>query len=145
LDRRRTWLWAQRAARWVLGGIFVYAGAAKALDPAAFAEQIKNYHFAPWWAVHPTAIVLPWIELVAGLTLIGGIWVIEAVVVLSVLLGVFIVAAGSAMYRGLDIECGCFGGEAKVGWSLIARNGGLLVLAAGTLLSRWRADRLGRR
>jgi hypothetical protein len=43
----------------------------------------------------------------------------------------FITAAGTAMARGLDIQCGCFtlsSAHDKVGWSLIVRDAFLLAL-----------------
>ncbi len=132
------WLWAARVCGWVLGGIFLYAGISKVLDPAQLAVQIRNYQLAPWWMIHPAAILLPWIEIVAGLLLILGIWVIEATVVLAGLLALFMAAIGWAMYQGLDIECGCFAGHARVGWLKVGENAALLAVAAVAVLARKR-------
>jgi uncharacterized membrane protein YphA (DoxX/SURF4 family) len=134
----RGWLWAVRVCGWVVGGIFLYAGISKMLDPAQLAVQVRNYQLAPWWLIHPAAIVLPWIEIVAGLLLILGIWAIEATIVLAGLLALFLGAIGWAMYQGLDIECGCFAGHAKVGWQKLAENAGLLAVAAFGVLARKR-------
>jgi putative oxidoreductase len=133
---RPGWLWLARLCGWVLGGIFVYAGISKMLDPAQLALQVRNYQLAPWWMIHPAAIVLPWIEIVAGLLLILGIWAIEATIVLAGLLLLFVFAIGWAMYHGLDIECGCFAGHAKVGWLKLAENAALLAVAALGVLAR---------
>lgn len=136
--QRRGWIWVSRICGWVLGGIFLYAGISKMLDPGQLAVQIRNYQLAPWWMIHPAAIVLPWVEIVAGLLLILGIWAIEAAIVLGGLLALFMAAIGWAMYQGLDIECGCFAGHAKVGWLKMAENAALLAVAAVGILARRR-------
>jgi hypothetical protein len=90
------------------------------------------------------AVTLPWIELVAGLLLVAAVWRRESAAVIGLLLLVFIVAAGSVMARGIDVEnCGCVS-VAKtepdstwppawtkgVGWFLVGRNFVLLAGAA---------------
>ncbi len=94
--------------RWFLAVVFIYAALGKIADPAAFAEQIDHYRLLPWPAVATAAMVLPWLELLCGLLLIGGRWIQGASLWLIVLNAVFIVAIASAMVRGLDIDCGCF-------------------------------------
>jgi len=89
------------------------------------------------------AVILPWVEALAGVLLIAGLWKREAAAVIAVLLVVFIVAAGSVMARGIDVEnCGCVS-TAKteepswfkgVGWFLVARN--LVLLGAAVVLIR---------
>jgi hypothetical protein len=32
----------------IIGGIFIYAGVIKAMDPVAFANDIDNYKILPW-------------------------------------------------------------------------------------------------
>jgi len=135
---RGGWLWVARFCGWVLGGVFVYAGSIKVLDPAQLAAQIRNYQLAPWWMIHPAALVLPWVEIIAGLLLILGIWAIEATLVLTGLLALFMVAIGWAMHLGLDIECGCFAGHTKVGWARLAEDGAMLAVALLGLLARRR-------
>lgn len=94
--------------RLILGGIFVYAGVDKVGNPAAFADDIDNYRMLPYIFVSLMAIILPWIEIVAGLLLIFGKFIHGASFTLIVLNIVFIIAIASALARGLDIECGCF-------------------------------------
>jgi uncharacterized membrane protein YphA (DoxX/SURF4 family) len=134
----RGWFWTARLCGWLLGGIFLYAGISKMLDPAQMAHQIRNYQLAPWWAIHPGAILLPWIEIVAGLLLILGIWAMEATIVLSGLLLLFLAAIGWAMHLKLDIECGCFSGHAKVGWVKLGEDTALLAIALIGILARRR-------
>jgi hypothetical protein len=55
-----------------------------------------------------TAMALPWLELFVGVCLIGGIFVSGALLA-SIGMGViFTFVLASALYRGLEISCGCF-------------------------------------
>lgn len=169
MSKRLAWLWTQRLARWMLGGVFLFAGIAKliglkfswaavkllllegswsgikVLGIVAFRDEIKNYHIEPfWWVIHPAAILMPWIEIVTGLTLICGIWVVESSVMIIAMLLFFNALVGSAMYRGLDINCGCFGTDMRVGWLKIIENLGLLALGVLALVGHWRLAALNR-
>jgi len=56
------------------------------------------------------AWTLPWIEFIAGVFLVMGLWIRPSVSVLGVLTLIFAAATGQALLRGLPIdECGCFG------------------------------------
>ena len=96
-------------ARIALGALFVFAGVAKAYDPGEFATEIQKYNLLPWVPGVALALYLPWLEILAGLLLALKIFERGALIVLTVLLVIFTLALGSAMVRGLDIDCGCFG------------------------------------
>ncbi|MBN1482651.1 DoxX family membrane protein [candidate division KSB1 bacterium] len=101
-----------------LGVVFILAGASKIGNPAAFAEDIDNYRMLPYALVTFLAIVLPWIEICAGILLVFGKFLHGAAFTVLVLNMVFIIAISSALARGLSIDCGCFSpgtGAAKVG------------------------------
>ncbi|HEY0946170.1 MAG TPA: MauE/DoxX family redox-associated membrane protein [Opitutaceae bacterium] len=122
-------------ARLVLAGLFVYAGSAKALAPAAFAADIANFRLLPLFESGLLAVYLPWLEILAGGALLIGRWRAGGALVVALLSAVFLGALLSARLRGLDITCGCFGhanseggGGGISGW-LMARNGVLLALA----------------
>jgi len=95
--------------RLVVGGIFVAAGVLKIAEPAGFAGDIGNYRLLPHELVNLLAIVLPWIEVAAGLLLVLGIWKRASALTITVLMIVFLAAIGQALARGLDVRCGCFG------------------------------------
>jgi hypothetical protein len=105
---------------------------AETLDPAGFAKNIFNYHLLPDLAINPLAIFLPWLELFSALALIfvshfrrGALWLVAAMTV------VFIGAIGSAMARGINIDCGCFsttGTGMKTGWLHLLLDFALLAL-----------------
>lgn len=96
------------SARFILGGVFVYASFDKILHPAAFAEAVYNYQILPDGLINLTAIVLPCLELVLGIFLIINFWMPGTVVMSNLLLITFIGALLFNMARGLNINCGCF-------------------------------------
>lgn len=99
--------------RFILGGIFIYAGVLKIGDARAFAGDIAAYKILPYFYNLLVASILPWWEILLGLLLISGYRVKAAAASIGVLNGVFIIAIASAMIRGLDIDCGCFGKESE--------------------------------
>ncbi len=105
----------------VVGGIFIYAGAIKALDPAQFANDIDNYKILPWTISVGLAFYLPWLEMLCGLALIFRQFYRGAFAILTALISIFLVATIAAKLRGLDITCGCFG-HASQHWNFSARS-----------------------
>ncbi|PYL02978.1 MAG: DoxX family protein [Verrucomicrobia bacterium] len=100
----------------IVGGIFIYAGAIKALDPIRFGLDIDNYKILPWAISVRLAFYLPWLEILAGLALIFRFLYRGGLLILSALLLIFLCATVAAKVRGLDITCGCFG-HASQHWS----------------------------
>jgi uncharacterized membrane protein YphA (DoxX/SURF4 family) len=97
----------------LIGGLFVYAGVIKAMDPVAFANDIDNYKTVPWMIGVRLAFYLPWLEILCGLALIARRLYLGGLTLLSALVTVFIVASVVAKARGIDITCGCFGHLSK--------------------------------
>jgi len=58
--------------------------------------------------------VLPWSEIAIGLLLILGAFVRVAGLLSAAIMLLFILAISQAGLRGLNIDCGCFGGGGKV-------------------------------
>jgi uncharacterized membrane protein YphA (DoxX/SURF4 family) len=116
--------------RTVLGFVFIFAAISKVTEPDAFARAISNYKLLPLFSINFLAIILPWIELCAGILLVFGISIKENSAILSGLLLVFIIAIAISLGRGLNIDCGCFGtvGGTKIGIQKILENIGLLIL-----------------
>ena len=57
---------------------------------------------------------LPVVEIALGIALIAGVFVRTAALVSALLLVVYIAGVASAWARGLQIDCGCFGGGGRV-------------------------------
>ncbi|MHC1729199.1 MAG: MauE/DoxX family redox-associated membrane protein [Syntrophobacteraceae bacterium] len=94
--------------RLILGAIFITAAVDKIINPAAFAKMIFNYQLLPDFLINLCAIILPWLELALGLSLMIGLWLPGAVVLVNVLLLAFLGALVFNLARGLNIHCGCF-------------------------------------
>ncbi|MFC2171949.1 MauE/DoxX family redox-associated membrane protein [Acidobacteriota bacterium] len=99
--------------RILLGGLFVYASITKILYPGGFSESIGNYQMMPHALTNMVAIVLPWVELVAGLMLLNGLKTQSSNFVIFLLIGIFTIGIIQALARGLDINCGCFSEEGR--------------------------------
>ena len=100
---------ARVLVRFALGGLFVFAGATKAYDPGTFAIEIQRYQVVPWIVGALTSVYLPWLEMLAGALLLLKRFERGALLVITLLLLIFTLALASAMFRGLSIDCGCFG------------------------------------
>jgi len=129
--------------RVLLGAFFIYASLDKIWNPAAFAKIVYQWQVVGPVPSNLVAVTLPWVELLAGALLLAGAWKRESALVVALLLVVFLVAAGSVVARGIDVEnCGCVSvtqAESAsswppswtkgVGWFLVSRNLVLLGVA----------------
>jgi uncharacterized membrane protein YphA (DoxX/SURF4 family) len=146
--------WSERLAHpWLtvrvqiaLGAIFVVAAIPKLTDPPSFAHMIYNYKLVPSPLVNITALVMPWVEILAGLALILGVWTRPARTIVALMLITFIIAISINLLRDNAIDCGCFDVSAanltheeriRDMWMVILRDVGMLFLVA----QLWWADR----
>jgi uncharacterized membrane protein YphA (DoxX/SURF4 family) len=102
-------VWCYRLIRWVLSMLFIWAGCTKLADPQAFSVIIQDFGIVPEFSVKPIAVILPVLEVTAGIGLIFDIR--GSLAVITGLLALFIVTLGYGIWLGLDIDCGCFGPE----------------------------------
>ncbi len=127
--------WFGLLARLVVGGVWIAAGAIKLTDPNTSIQAVKAYDLLPISVVEPVGYLLPALEVVIGLALVLGVMTRGAAAISALLFVAFIIGIASAWARGLEIDCGCFGGggadpdaASKYPWE-IARDVGLLVLS----------------
>jgi uncharacterized membrane protein YphA (DoxX/SURF4 family) len=125
--------WAVVACRVALGGLFLWAAATKLPDMSAFAQDVANYRLVPGVLVPFVAASVVGVEIVAGLALVTGIAARAAAVVVSALLIAFTAFLAQALLRGIDLRCGCFGGDEVASWWTVARD--LVMLAASLLVA----------
>ena len=135
--------WFDLILRWFLGVLFVYASYHKIMDPAGFAKIIFGYDLFPAVSINVIAVVLPYIELTAGLALILGIFPRAAAVIISGLLMAFILAISINAIRGHEFDCGCFSSGEALLWQttpawLLTRNFLLLLFGWGIMTYRGR-------
>ncbi|OEU67324.1 MAG: hypothetical protein BBJ57_08155 [Desulfobacterales bacterium PC51MH44] len=135
--------WIYKLTRWGLGGIFIYAGSIKLLEPETFAVLIDAYGVIPESLLVPVAVSLPALEVAAG---IGLFFDIEgSLSMIACLLVLFIAILIYGIWMGLDVDCGCFGpddpeAEAFHGLRLpLYRN--MLILAGIAYIYGWRRYR----
>lgn len=135
--------WMYRLMRWFLGCIFIYSGVAKLLAPRVFAVLIEAYGIVPESLVMPMAVMLPVLEVLAGVGLLFDIH--GSLAVIAGLLLLFVAILGYGLWMDLDVDCGCFGPEdpeAKAFHGLMsALYRDMFMLAAVAFLYVWRRYR----
>jgi uncharacterized membrane protein YphA (DoxX/SURF4 family) len=129
-------------ARLVTGGVWIWAGAAKLTDPYGAVLAVRAYQLLPAGLAETVGHLLPTLEVVVGAALVLGLLTRGAAFVSGVLFVAFIIGISSAWARGLQIDCGCFGGggfdpdaASKYPWE-IARDAALLLASAFLVLVR---------
>ena len=120
-------------SRLILGSVFIYASFDKIVNPGDFAKIVGNYHVLPFGIENLLAIILPWVEFIAGVCLIVGVMVDGATILVILMNIVFIFAITQALARGISVECGCFSIASDTGSAIgvktILRDIGYLFLA----------------
>lgn len=118
-------------ARIYLALIFILSGLDKINDLAAFSQSIENYKILPITIVNLFAIVIPWLEVIAGAFLLLGIYIKENSIIIFSLLSIFTIAVIAALLRNLDIDCGCQGkfNTQEVGILKIIENSALIIIS----------------
>lgn len=122
-------------SRLLLGAVFLTAGVSKVFSPEDFSRAIDNYRLLAPRFSYLVALWLPWQEIVVGCLFILNRWSRAAAALALMMEIVFAGAIGSALYRGLDISCGCFSGTARVSWLHLALD--LLLMAITVVYLRF--------
>jgi len=88
-----------------------------------YGNEIHNYRILDSALSMFAAAFFPFVELTVAITLLFGRTKQRSpYLILLILFSVFFLAQLSAIYRGLNISCGCFGTshESKIGWKSIS-------------------------
>jgi len=137
-------------ARVILAATFIYMGSMKVGEPFDFLKQVRQYQILPETPaiyLNATAIVLPWLEIVAGVALLIGLRFRGAAAAIALMLLVFTPAiliralhiqadTGSSFFE-IVFDCGCGSGSVTI-WTKLLGNVGLFTLAILALISRSR-------
>jgi uncharacterized membrane protein YphA (DoxX/SURF4 family) len=91
-----------------LGLVFIAACWYKIMMPGEFALSIATYDIVPLSWINLMAILLPWIELFVGLSLILGWWTKASALCVIGMMVMFLVALSIALSKGMQMSCGCF-------------------------------------
>jgi uncharacterized membrane protein YphA (DoxX/SURF4 family) len=120
----------------LFGAVFVYAGGVKALDPTAFLMDVRSFQMLPDPSAAWLALALPWLEILAGLAVVTGLFRGGGLLLLNAALIMFFIAITIAWSRGLDIRCGCFGTADSTSNYIELYVRDLVLLAVGGFLLR---------
>jgi len=98
-------------ARIALGCLFIYSSLPKIRQPYDFLSSVYEYELVGPKLGMFVAMTMPWLELFTGVCLVGGIFISGALLTTIAMGATFSYVIVSAIRRGLDISCGCFGGS----------------------------------
>jgi len=132
-NRRRIGAGLVIVVRVVLGCVFVYSGLVKIQHPYDFLSNLYAYELTGPRTGILVAVVLPWLEVMLGICLVSGLLAGGAMLSSAILLAGFCLVQASAIHRGLEISCGCFGSasdDSAIGYGTLVRTA-LMALAAG--------------
>lgn len=120
-------------ARYILALTFIYASYHKIVSPGEFAKLIYGYGLFPGQIINLTAIILPYIELIAGVALITGYYDRGANLILIGMLILFMTFISINLIRGHEFDCGCFVSDDffshQSAWQTLLRD--IILLAIG--------------
>lgn len=124
----------------IVSGFFLLAGLAKLPETSEFTRAILRYQLVGGGLAWVAALWFPWAEVIAATSLWLPRFRLAAIGLLIGMLLLFEGALLSALFRGLDISCGCLGtiGESGVTVALI-RN--LVLLICLVVLARMEPSR----
>lgn len=115
------------AATHAVGLVFAVAGIGKLSSRRAFERSVEAYGLLPKAAIPAVALLLPWIEVAIGISLLLR-WMEGPAASLALgLLVAFISAQIKIIIDKKTIPCGCFGGltDRPVGWDSVLTNSAL--------------------
>jgi putative oxidoreductase len=122
--------------RWFVGYMFISAAIEKILNPEGFYYVLREYQMLPDSLEPAVAILLPWVEVVAGVLLVLGAFYRSSGLAILVMMVVFEVAIIYNLIVGNNLEdCGCglpldfLGIEEKVTWGTVGRDMVFLLMA----------------
>ena len=123
--------------RLFIGGVFLGACLFKIKDPDVFALSIATYEILPTALINLMAIILPWLELAVGILIIIGYKTKASALLIAAMMLMFMTALAIALFRGIDMSCGCFAssdaGE-QISWLTMGRDLFFLLPAVHVLL-----------
>lgn len=128
--------WLATVVRVFLGAVWIWAAWSKLQSPRTFVQAVRAYDVTWEWLSKAIGYGLPVLEFCLGVVLILGVATRLAAAVSAALFVVFLVGLVQAAVRGIQLDCGCFGGggttaAGQTTYTLdILRDIGLLVLAA---------------
>lgn len=146
-DRFRTVQpWLSMVVRLAMAGILIFAAVPKMLDIPQSVRAVRAYQLLPEAVVPFVGTMLPFVELALAVVLLVGAFTRLAAIVWLLMMAGFLVGVIWAWSKGLQIDCGCFGGggeleEGEEATYLVHLFERLGFIALGTYLAVWPRSR----
>lgn len=122
--------------RLALGCLFIYSSLPKIRQPYDFLSDVYGYELVGPKLGILIVMVLPWLELLVGICLLGGIFIGGALLASAAMAAMFTFVLSSAIYRDLEISCGCFGSSTDIiSYSTVIRAGIIFLFSIIAYLS----------
>jgi len=106
--------WIGLIFRLILGGVLFAAGYLKAIAPDKSQMAVRSYELLPISIANLLGLILPFLEIAIGALLVLGALTKSMAALGGFTMIIFIIAISQAWARGLNIDCGCFGGGGAV-------------------------------
>jgi len=128
--------WGQLILRLIIGGILIYAAFSKIVHPQEFYLSVLEYHLVGDTLSKIVALWLPWIEVLVGVGVLGGIWFLPNLRLAQLLFAGFTIILIVTLFRGIHTDCGCFGtAGGRISWLHVL--GDVILYFLTTLLVIW--------
>jgi len=133
--------WLTLAARIAVAVIFILYAWGKIQVPRDFVKAVNGYHLVPNIFLNMFSVLLPGIEMAAGIALLFGFFTRASSSIIITLLIIFILAFSTSTFLGVEIfDCGCSGAEDGIQqvnyWGFYLRDFALLIGAIIVLRGR---------
>ena len=123
--------------RLALGCLFLWSSFSKIRQPYDFLSSVYNFELVGPKLGVLVAMVLPWLELLVGICLIGGIFISGALLASIGMAAMFTFVLAWSLYQGLEISCGCFSasGGGIISYSTLIRACVILLFSVAAYIS----------
>ena len=125
--------------RLIVAAVLIYAAVQKIWMPLEFARLIREYHLLPDQVLNLVAVILPWFEIVCGLSFLSGLWLMGTALLFTGLNSIFVFAISyrawlimsstGVGFFDLSYDCGCGFGVVYIPAKILEN-----VLLAGVVL-----------
>ena len=94
---------------WIIGAVFAFSGIEHIRNPWIFLNDLFRYRVVDGFVAVAIGAVLPVVQVTVSVMMISGSGRRLGLVVAAVCFLAFTIVQSIAVFRGLDISCGCFG------------------------------------
>lgn len=116
--------------RVLIAGLWIASGLLHLQNVSGHFVAIANYRILPIYVGKSLAFVLPCLHVVVGVALLLNKFNLLCYFVSAVLAGIYLAAQLSVLFRGMRIDCGCFGtiASSTIGVETIVRTSVLFLI-----------------